>query len=262
MDEGSERVSRRVCGWRNWIGERPLGDGGAPRGAKPSPHLPRALRWAQRRRVSRGQALVEFALVAPIFFLLIFGVIEFSLINTSIGAYNFAAKDAARIGSIAGPTNAAIDQEIVALVNSHVSAVPAARTIEIDIFQATSAGAPTGLEDSYTAAGVAIGSPTWPYTLRNDGAPANATQSPFLGVRIIYQYTYVTAILSSAGPTLILTTTAVFRIEPQEQSAEVAPTLLAQRAASHELRIVAAAEGTQPPHRLCASALPQQEAER
>ena len=183
----------------------------------PGAAQPRAYRW---RRVSRGQALVEFALVAPIFFLLIFGVIEFSLINASIGAYNFAAKDAARLGSIRGPTDANIDQEIVALVNGHVSAVPAATTLEIDIFQADSAGAPTGKLDAYTPAGAAIGTPSWTYNQRID----NQADADYLGVRVIYEYTYVTALLSSGAPDIRLTTTAVLRIEPQEFSGRLTPT--------------------------------------
>src|SRR5215469_10075497 len=37
----------------------------------------------RRRRWARGQAIVEFAMVAPLFFALIFGLIEFSLIGIS-----------------------------------------------------------------------------------------------------------------------------------------------------------------------------------
>jgi len=188
---------------------------------------------AARRGVSRGQALVEFALVAPIFFLLIFGVIEFSLINASVGAYNFAAKDAARLGATRGPTDANIDQEIIALVNSHVSGVPAATTLEIDIFQADSTGAPiAGALDAYTPAGVPIGSPTWPCNDRNDGQPlpSGVNSSPYLGVRVTYDYTYVTALLSSGAPVIKLVTTAVFRIEPQESTGDIAPIAQAQSA--------------------------------
>ncbi|HLY32571.1 MAG TPA: TadE family protein, partial [Ktedonobacterales bacterium] len=53
--------------------------------------LRRSVRHGRGLGRSQGQALVEFALVAPIFFLMFFGVIEFALINASIGAYNFAA---------------------------------------------------------------------------------------------------------------------------------------------------------------------------
>jgi len=186
-------------------------------------------RWRTTwRGVSRGQALVEFALVAPIFFLLFFGVIEFSLINASIGAYNFAAKDAARLGSIRGPTDANIDQEIVALVNGHVSAVPAATTLEIDIFEADSTGTPVaGMQDAYTPAGVVIGSLGWPYSARVDNLALGSSAAPsYLGVRVIYDYTYVTALLSSGAPVIKLTTTAVFRIEPQEFSGDGASTSL------------------------------------
>lgn len=225
----SEGMVRRM-GWRRRSGWR------LARRVDAGEASARGRRRGGWRGVSRGQALVEFALVAPIFFLLIFGVIEFSLINASIGAYNFAAKDAARLGSIRGPTDANIDQEIVSLVNSHVNAVPAATTLEIDIFQANSDGSPVADSlDAYTPAGVAIGTPGWPYNDRDDGQfitdpqqlPNGVNPSPYLGVRVIYNYTYVTALLSSGAPVIRLTATAVFRIEPQESTSYVAPSAAA-----------------------------------
>ncbi len=196
------------------------GESGVKRQANDRGHIWQGLGQRRGKRHSRGQALVEFALIAPIFFLLIFGVIEFSVINAAIGAYNFAAKDAARLGAIKGPTDANIDQEIITLVNSHVNDIPAAQPIEIDIFQADSFGQPTGKLDAYAPNGTAIGSPSWPYTIRNDGqvSLSSPNSSPYLGVRILYHYTYLTAFVSSTGAVLSLTATAVFRIEPQEFS--------------------------------------------
>src|SRR5260221_4264663 len=67
-------------------------------------------RGARRgRRLSRGQAIVEFAMVAPLFLLMLFGFIEFALIGASIAAFNFAAKDAARLGSYLGTTDSTVD---------------------------------------------------------------------------------------------------------------------------------------------------------
>jgi Flp pilus assembly protein TadG len=62
-------------------------------------------RMRHRRSKASGQALVEFALVAPLFFLLIFGVIQFGvLFGGQIGLGN-AAREVARYASTV-PANA------------------------------------------------------------------------------------------------------------------------------------------------------------
>jgi hypothetical protein len=53
-----------------------------------------------RRRRSRGQALVEFALVLPIFLLLLFGLIDVGRYVYVSNAFNQAAREAARYGSV------------------------------------------------------------------------------------------------------------------------------------------------------------------
>ena len=57
-----------------------------------------------RRRRSRGQALVEFALVIPVFFMLLFGLIDLGHFVYVSNALNQAAREAARVGSVAGFT--------------------------------------------------------------------------------------------------------------------------------------------------------------
>ena len=52
------------------------------------------------RRVSRGQALVEFALVFPIFLLLLFGMIDVGRFVYLNNAFNEAAREGARYGSV------------------------------------------------------------------------------------------------------------------------------------------------------------------
>lgn len=54
------------------------------------------------RRHSTGQSLVEFALVLPIFFSMMLGVIEFSLVFNAQLAINFATREAALVGAEAG----------------------------------------------------------------------------------------------------------------------------------------------------------------
>ncbi len=189
------------------------------------------MRWRVGTRgigPARGQSLVEFALVLPLFLMLIFAVVEFSLINTAIGAYNYAAKDAARLGAILGPapTTPGADQQMLALILSHVSAIPAATPYEVIIFQATESGtySTSALQDQYfyNANGTwTAGTLTWQPGNSSCGGPTGCrndslVSQDYLGVLIIYHYTYVTALLSSLGATITLQALSVQRIEPQQ----------------------------------------------
>lgn len=51
----------------------------------------------------RGQALVEFALVAPIFFLLLFAIIDFGRYVYYVQVLNNAAREGARYAIVHGP---------------------------------------------------------------------------------------------------------------------------------------------------------------
>lgn len=164
--------------------------------------------------------------MVPIFFLLVFAVIEYSLINSAIGAYNFAAKDAARYGAIAGPTQANADTKMLNAILSHVSGVVAAVPVEVDVFQATESGTfpGTGLMDQYFYNGGSswtTGTLTWRPPPSTDCGGAGCrddrlVSQDYLGIHIIYHYTYVTAFFSSVGATITLTADSVQRIEPQE----------------------------------------------
>jgi hypothetical protein len=55
---------------------------------------------AGRRSRARGQALVEFALVVPMFFLLLFGLIDVGRLVYVNNAFSQAAREAARYGSV------------------------------------------------------------------------------------------------------------------------------------------------------------------
>ncbi len=181
-------------------------------------HISAGTRWnggVRGIRPARGQSLVEFALVLPLFLLLIFAVVEYSLINQAIGSYNFAAKEAARYGAING--NASDDLYMLNnYVSPHVIGVVAAQPIEVDIFQATESGAwsSTALQDvwTFTKGAWTAGTQGWPPTSRDE----HLVSQDYIGVRIVYQYTYVTAFFSSLGATITLTSLSVQRIEPQE----------------------------------------------
>jgi len=72
-----------------------------------------ARNWAERRRRpsrpkaarARAQAIVEFALVAPLFFLLIFSIIEFGWYVYQVQSINEAAREGARYAVVHGSTS-------------------------------------------------------------------------------------------------------------------------------------------------------------
>jgi|Deesub1362A_J573_1020465.scaffolds.fasta_scaffold01161_4 Flp pilus assembly protein TadG len=65
---------------------------------------------------TRGQAIVEMALLLPLIFLILAGIIEFSLMMNSYLTISHAAREGARLGTV-GST----DQEIVDKVNEVAS---------------------------------------------------------------------------------------------------------------------------------------------
>lgn len=186
---------------------------------------------AQRVR-SRGQAIVEFTLIAPVFFLLIFGTIEFSLLLASIGSYNFASREGARFGSVIGRTDGTVDQQIVWNLAQRVKGTVTAIGSEVDIYKAASDG--TCLDSSGLATAIDSASClkqvyalpvtaatyqaitctvcTWPVNSRND----SLLNADYMGVRVKYQYTYLTAFFTSGVPTVQLVANSTQRIEPQD----------------------------------------------
>ena len=185
----------------------------------------------RRRRRSRGQALVEFGLVVPLFFALIFGIIEFSLIDFSISTMNFAAKDAARIGSLLGST-APFPSSIPAacggvpvgtltdcfMINIAIfprtTGLVTAKIAQIEVFKAGIDGNPVSplTENVYDGQGNLISSVGWSSNSREQGL----FDADYLGVRITYSYTYLTGFIAGAGTSLTLTAVSVQRIEPQD----------------------------------------------
>lgn len=187
-------------------------------------------RWARRRR-SRGQAMLEFALVAGPLFACIFGVIEFSLINTSIGSYNFGVKEGARLGSVLGRQDQNADSKIISLVQSRVNGFVMARMTKLEIYDAdpytgnvlTSGSPAVAMDDVYTfdsSGNQTSSTAPWPPNSRND----TLADADYVGVRATFSYTYLTAFLTGSGAQLTLTALSVQRIEPLDYSnADVAP---------------------------------------
>jgi Flp pilus assembly protein TadG len=208
-------------------------------------HLSRASRLANRApsaaahtrggpaRESWGQALVEFAMVLPLLMLLIFGIIEFALINASIGAFNFATQDAARFAAIAGPTDPTADATMLAQeILPHVNGIVAAQLQTVEVFKANEDGSCFGgtfsfpcpaQDDHFFTAQTSQWTGQWTPDKRND----QLVTGDYLGVRISYVYTYITAFFATASPAVPLSAESIQRVEPQEYTKHQAPGLIA-----------------------------------
>jgi Flp pilus assembly protein TadG len=166
-------------------------------------------------RRSRGQTITEFALVAPVLFLILFGVLESGLLLFSVGSARFAAGECARQESESG--NAAnADTASIAVVNATAlgqTKLASVQHIDIQrqIQQANGTLTPDGAHiNSYKIDGTPIGAITWPPSSRD----VINGQSDFLGVTIYYRYSWKTGLLLFSGP-LNLTQSFYIRLEPQ-----------------------------------------------
>ena len=69
------------------------------------------------RETERGAALAEFTFVLPIFVILVFGIIQFGLALNRVQAYQAAAREGARVGSLesssTGDINSAVTNALV-----------------------------------------------------------------------------------------------------------------------------------------------------
>lgn len=141
----------------------------------------------RRKQLQRGAALVEFALISTLLFLLLFGIIEIGLIlgdQTQVGQ---AAREAARSAAV-GST--------------------------VETAQATAVSAGTGLRLS--SAGVyleksADGGVTWA-ALGDTGGTNNAIPGSLIRATVSYAHPLVTTLIFS-GSTRLLTSKMVMQRE-------------------------------------------------
>lgn len=76
----------------------------------------RSARWISRRR---GQTLVEFALILPLFMIFLMGVIEFAFLFNATLAVNFASRNASLVAAEAG-SNTLADCAILAKIEDDI----------------------------------------------------------------------------------------------------------------------------------------------
>ncbi len=190
----------------------------------------------RRSRRGSGQTLTEFALVLPLFMLLIMSVVEFGFLFNSYLAINFASREASLIAAEAGNLSRS-DCLILEAVDASVT-VPADRNriIKVEIFRADRAGNETGNITTYDRGGMKTcpmpgGAPALavPYTVSGDSYPplnrcnriigCTPTQIGVdqIGVRVTYDYVWHTplgGLFGGSSGTTRLVRDSVMRMEP------------------------------------------------
>jgi Flp pilus assembly protein TadG len=191
----------------------------------------------RRRRTGpreQGQSLVEFALVFPIFWAVLIGLVEFAFIFQAVLAVSFASRNAAVIASEAGnsPTG---DCSILRSIEGDLRAPSAPGQIQkVDIYWTDANGVvKSGATTTYTrsttntiACAVNGSSFTVPYVLTVNGYPmasrcstrtgcAGHTGLDTVGVAVTYLYVYHTPYGAVTGGTgMTLTRSSEMRVEP------------------------------------------------
>ena len=131
----------------------------------------RQLRWGRRGPSSppkklkqRGQALVEFALILPIFLLLLLAAVDFGRAYFTLQVVNNASREGARRGIIPGT----VTSDVTTIVQSRLTSggLAATPTITVTNVDGAGAGAETSVSVSYpftTLTGTII--PGWTGTI-------------------------------------------------------------------------------------------------
>ncbi len=162
-------------------------------------HRPRAGASPQPRGGRVGTVAVEFALIAPLLIILLFGIIEFGLVFKDILMIHQAAREGAHAAAVSA-TPSEITTRILAAAGT---LDPTALDVTLDFRTCTA-----GVWGAWT-------------TLGETGSPAvnNAPRGAQLRVRLDYAHSLVTGALFDfladdvAGTTVALTSQAVMRRE-------------------------------------------------
>jgi hypothetical protein len=166
----------------------------------------------RRRHDEAGQGIVEFALVIPVFMVILLGMLEFGFVFDHALTVQYAAREGARVGSAVvngggslgcnsgeSPNASTVDpliiQAVVRVLDSPGSRVNLAEIPEIRLYKADASGseATYSAVNVYTRSGatyVLSGSPGWSACSRsNAGSPPDS-----IGVSLVYTYRFQTAL--------------------------------------------------------------------
>jgi hypothetical protein len=192
----------------------------------------------KRRRRGDGQALVEFALVVPLFLTLVVAIFEFSFMFTTHVSASFASRDGSQIAAELGDAPCA-DHAILKRIQGDMQApIDPNKIVTIDIFWAdvngnVKGGAINSWDFGGTSScplpdGSVISVPfhqtasSYPLNARCNivsaaGCQAGHTTIDTIGVTVKYQYAWVTPLsnlIGLAGSAPLIVQTSYMRLEP------------------------------------------------
>jgi hypothetical protein len=187
-----------------------------------------------------GAALIEAAFVIPVFFLLVFGIMEIGLYMNDDLAVGHGVRSGSRMASASG-NDVMADYGVIQSVRKEITALDEDEVEAIVVYKASGVGeAPTlscqsgsinGVCNYYTPADFARPKTQWgcvnsaspdrfwcPNTRdvsRSDGPGAgDVLGTDFVGVWIKYEHSWVTKIFADKS---MITDSSVIRLEPRER---------------------------------------------
>jgi hypothetical protein len=204
---------------------------------------------AGRRNVERGQGLIEFALILPLFAVLLLGVLELGTAFSHHLSLEYATREGARSGSALAngggalgcgsgqsPKASTVDPLIIEAVErvltSPGSPIVLSSVTQIRIYKSTASGAETpGLVNVWTyslGGGPTPVDSTDPLDFKQSGATgwtvcsrSNANPADVLGVSITYTYTFTTGLTQvlsmigvTTGPVWTMSDRTVMNLNP------------------------------------------------
>lgn len=178
------------------------------------------------RRGSRGQSVIEFAILVPVFMLILLGMLEFGLLFNRHITVEYGSREGARTGAAlangggargcaAGqsPNAATVDPQVVAaterVLKASGSAINLALVTEIRIYKSAADGTPVAGKINLwryapgagpTVDGEALdfvpvaGSQGWPACSRDNGSTPDS-----IGVGLSYRYELTTPLMNLLG---------------------------------------------------------------
>jgi TadE-like protein len=161
-----------------------------------------------------GQTVTEFAIVMPVLFMLMLGLLDGCLAMFTVGTARYATVEGARLAAQLGNAATADDQSIQ-VIREHVGTTGIFSVDEIDIYKLNQDGNGNLTPDPvffnrYRLDGTPMIPEPWVAASRNIG---NGT-SEFLGVTVHFTYTWKAGFLAPLG-SLRSTATHYIRLEPQ-----------------------------------------------
>jgi Flp pilus assembly protein TadG len=179
-----------------------------------------------------GQALVEFALVLPVFLLLIFGIVEFGFVYNAAVSVNLVSRVAALLAAEGGRTEGTDCMVLRAIERDMTSPATSTRISSVEIYWSDANGDQIASNvNVYTRIGsltctYASGTITVPYTLATAGYPETArcdvlagcgglhTTVDDIGVRITYRHQWVTRFGQTIAGSITFQRSTAVRMEP------------------------------------------------